>query len=192
LTGLEFSVLSSRHFGALAKALFDSKALHGYDLGSPLKSISSVAIPEGIRSQVTPNQLSEAIVDALRALVAAGSLEMEVPSEVVVERPKNREHGDWATNVAMQLGAKAGLKPRDFAELLASELQKSAGIEKVEIAGPGFINLFVSNSAAGELAREIVAAGSDYGRGVEYQGVKLNLEFVSANPSGWRLAGETV
>jgi len=145
LTGLDFSVLSSRYFGALAKALFDSKALHGYDLGSPLKSISSVAIPEGIRSQVTPNQLSEAIVAALRALVAAGSLEMEVPSEVVVERPKNREHGDWATNVAMQLSAKAGLKPRDFAELLASELQKSAGIEKVEIAGPGFINLFVSN-----------------------------------------------
>jgi arginyl-tRNA synthetase len=184
LTGLDFSVLGSRYFGALAKALFDSKALHGYDLGSPLKSISSVAIPEGIRSQVTPNQLSEAIVAALRALVAAGSLEMEVPGEVVVERPKNREHGDWATNVAMQLSAKAGLKPRDFAELLASELQKSAGIEKVEIAGPGFINLFVSNSAAGELAREIVAAGSDYGRGVEYQGVKLNLEFVSANPTG--------
>jgi arginyl-tRNA synthetase len=184
LTGLEFLVLSSSYFGALAKALFDSKALHGYDLGSPLKSISSVAIPEGIRSQVTPNQLSEAIVTALRALVAAGSLELEVPGEVVVERPKNREHGDWATNVAMQLGAKAGLKPRDFAELLASELRKSAGIEKVEIAGPGFINLFVSDSAAGELAREIVAAGSDYGRGVEYQGVKLNLEFVSANPTG--------
>jgi arginyl-tRNA synthetase len=133
---------------------------------------------------VTPTQLSEAIVAALRALVAAGSLQLEVPGEVVVERPKNRDHGDWATNVAMQLGTAAGLKPRDFAELLASELRKSDGIEKVEIAGPGFINLFVSDSAAGELAREIVAAGSDYGRGVEYQGVKLNLEFVSANPTG--------
>lgn len=133
---------------------------------------------------MTPNQLSEAIVAALRALVAAGSVQLEVPSEVVVERPKNRDHGDWATNVAMQLGAKAGLKPREFAELLAGELEKSAGIEKVEIAGPGFINLFVSNSAAGELAREIVLAGSSYGRGIEYQGVKLNLEFVSANPTG--------
>ena len=133
---------------------------------------------------MTPTQLSEAIVAALRALVAAGSLQLEVPGEVVVERPKNRDHGDWATNVAMQLGTAAGLKPRDFAELLASELRKSDGIEKVEIAGPGFINLFVSDSAAGELAREIVAAGSDYGRGVEYQGVKLNLEFVSANPTG--------
>ncbi len=133
---------------------------------------------------MTPNQLSEAIVAALRALVEAGSVRLEIPDEVVVERPKNREHGDWATNVAMQLGAKAGLKPRDFAELLAIELQKSAGVEKVEIAGPGFINLFVSNSAAGELAREIVAAGKSYGRGSEYQGVKLNLEFVSANPTG--------
>jgi arginyl-tRNA synthetase len=133
---------------------------------------------------VTPNQLSEAIVAALHSLVSAGSLQLEVPSEVVVERPKNREHGDWATNVAMQLGAKAGLKPRDFAELLAIELQNSAGVEKVEIAGPGFINIFVSNSAAGELAREIVTAGQSYGRGTEYQGVKLNLEFVSANPTG--------
>ena len=133
---------------------------------------------------MTPNQLSEAIVAALRALVAVGSLQLEVPAEVVVERPQNRDHGDWATNVAMQLGAKSGLKPRDFAELLAAELQKSDGIEKVEIAGPGFINIFVSNSAAGELAREIVLAGSNFGRGTEYQGVKLNLEFVSANPTG--------
>ncbi len=133
---------------------------------------------------MTPNQLSEAIVAALHSLVSAGSLQLEVPSEVVVERPKNREHGDWATNVAMQLGAKAGLKPRDFADLLAIELQNSAGVEKVEIAGPGFINIFVSNSAAGELAREIVTAGKSYGRGTEYQGVKLNLEFVSANPTG--------
>lgn len=133
---------------------------------------------------MTPSQLSEAIVAALRALVAAGSLQLDVPSEVVVERPKNRDHGDWATNVAMQLGAKAGLKPREFAELLAIELQKASGIEKVEIAGPGFINLFVSDSAAGELAREIVLAGDNYGRGTEYQGVKLNLEFVSANPTG--------
>jgi arginyl-tRNA synthetase len=168
----------------LAEALLVTKRSKEYDLGSPLNTNSSVAIPEGIRSQVTPTQLSEAIVAALRALVAAGSLQLEVPGEVVVERPKNRDHGDWATNVAMQLGTAAGLKPRDFAELLASELRKSDGIEKVEIAGPGFINLFVSDSAAGELAREIVAAGSDYGRGVEYQGVKLNLEFVSANPTG--------
>lgn len=134
---------------------------------------------------MTPEQLSAAIVQALLKLSTAGSLSLaEVPSEVVVERPKNRDHGDWATNVAMQLAGKCGLKPRDFAELLAPELAKADGVEKVEIAGPGFINIFVSDAAAGALAREIVEAGDSYGRSAELSGVKLNLEFVSANPTG--------
>jgi arginyl-tRNA synthetase len=133
---------------------------------------------------VTPAQLSAAIVAAIEALVARGAMTLEVPDEVVVERPKNRDHGDWATNVAMQLGAKAGLKPREFAELLANELSGTEGIEKVEIAGPGFINLFVSDSAAGALAQEIVTKGDQYGRSEIYAGIKLNLEFVSANPTG--------
>jgi arginyl-tRNA synthetase len=84
----------------------------------------------------------------------------------------------------MQLSGKAGMKPRDFAEILAVELRAASGIESVEIAGPGFINLFVSDSATGALAKQIVEIGSDYGRGNLYQGVKLNLEFVSANPTG--------
>jgi len=134
---------------------------------------------------VTPEQLSNAIVQALHALVADGSLSLaEIPSEVVVERPKNREHGDWATNVAMQLSAKAGLKPREFAELLSPKLAESSGVEKVEIAGPGFLNIFVSDAAAGALAKEIVESGSGYGKSSELSGVKLNLEFVSANPTG--------
>jgi arginyl-tRNA synthetase len=134
---------------------------------------------------VTPEQLSAAIVQALLKLSTAGSLALaEVPSEVVVERPKNRDHGDWATNVAMQLAGKSGLKPRDFAELLAPELAKADGVEKVEIAGPGFLNIFVSDAAAGALAKEIVEAGDAYGRSAELSGVKLNLEFVSANPTG--------
>ena len=134
---------------------------------------------------MTPEQLSNAIVQALHALVADGSLSLaEIPSEVVVERPKNREHGDWATNVAMQLSAKAGLKPREFAELLSPKLAESSGVEKVEIAGPGFLNIFVSDAAAGALAKEIVESGSGYGKSSELSGVKLNLEFVSANPTG--------
>jgi arginyl-tRNA synthetase len=133
---------------------------------------------------VTPAQLSAAIIAAIEALVARGAMTLEVPDEVVVERPKNRDHGDWATNVAMQLGAKVGLKPREFAELLSNELSGAEGIEKVEIAGPGFINLFVSDSAAGALAREIVAKGDQYGRSEIYSGIRLNLEFVSANPTG--------
>lgn len=134
---------------------------------------------------MTPEQLSNAIVQALHALASDGSLVLsELPDEVVVERPKNRDHGDWATNVAMQLAGKAGLKPREFAELLSPKLAEASGVEKVEIAGPGFINIFVSDAAAGALAKEIVEAGADYGKSSELSGVKLNLEFVSANPTG--------
>ena len=134
---------------------------------------------------MTPAQLSDAILRVLAALQAKGSLPaLELPAEVVIERPKNREHGDWATNIAMQLSGKFGMKPREFAELLAGELSSNEGITKVEIAGPGFINLFVSDAAAGSLAKEIVEQGPAFGRGDSLRGVKLNLEFVSANPTG--------
>jgi arginyl-tRNA synthetase len=138
---------------------------------------------------LTPADLSAAIVRAIKALVANGRFafagsEAELPTEVVIERPKNREHGDWATNVAMQLASKFGLNPRAFAEILATELKLEAAIEKVDIAGPGFINITLSAAAAGELAKAIVAAGENYGRGSDLAGVKLNLEFVSANPTG--------
>lgn len=134
---------------------------------------------------MTPEQLSQAIVQALLKLRNDGILPLsEVPDHVVVERPKNRAHGDWASNVAMQFSAKAGKNPREFAQLLAPELAMHAGVEKVEIAGPGFLNIFVSDAAAGALAKEIVEAGNDYGRSQELSGVKLNLEFVSANPTG--------
>ncbi len=134
---------------------------------------------------MTPEQLSLAIVEALGSLVASGKLpKFDVPSEVVVERPKNRDHGDWASNVAMQYAGKLGMQPRTFAAELAIALQGAEGVEKVEIAGPGFLNIFVSDSAAAELARQIVDAGTNYGRSTELAGVKLNLEFVSANPTG--------
>ena len=138
---------------------------------------------------MTPADLSAAIVRAIKALVADGRFafagsEAELPTEVVIERPKNREHGDWATNVAMQLAGKFGLNPRAFAEILATELKLEAAIEKVDVAGPGFINITLSAAAAGELAKAIVAAGDNYGRGSDLAGVKLNLEFVSANPTG--------
>jgi arginyl-tRNA synthetase len=134
---------------------------------------------------LTPADLSAAIVRIIAALQADGALgAAELPAEVVIERPKNREHGDWATNVAMQLAGKFGLNPRAFAELLAGELSKVDGIEKVDIAGPGFINITLSAAAAGELAKAIVESGSAFGRGTDLAGVKLNLEFVSANPTG--------
>ena len=134
---------------------------------------------------MTPEQLSSAILNALSQLMAEGGLaQAEIPSSVVVERPKNRDHGDWATNVAMQLGKSFGMTPRQFAEILASKLETVEGISKVEIAGPGFINLFVSNGASASLVKTIVDQGVDFGRGDSLVGVKLNLEFVSANPTG--------
>ncbi len=134
---------------------------------------------------MTPADLSAAIVRILAELQADGRLgEGALPAEAVVERPKNRDHGDWATNVAMQLAGKFGMNPRAFAELLSAELSKVAGVEKVDIAGPGFINLTLSAAAAGELAKAIVEAGDEFGLGTDLAGVKLNLEFVSANPTG--------
>lgn len=134
---------------------------------------------------MTPADLNDAIVRILAILMAGGKLApAELPAEVVIERPKNRDHGDWATNAAMQLSARFGLKPREFAELLAAELRQVEGISKVDIAGPGFINLTLSAAAAGELAKAIVEAGENYGKSAEMAGVKMNLEFVSANPTG--------
>lgn len=134
---------------------------------------------------MTPEQLSDAILEALRALAEEAGLDSNlIPATVVVERPKNRDHGDWATNVAMQLGAKFQMAPRKFAELLVQKLETTPGIEKLDIAGPGFINLFVSNQAAGGLVKTIVELGQRFGQNQSLAGVKLNLEFVSANPTG--------
>ncbi len=134
---------------------------------------------------MTPADLSDAIVRILARLVAEEKLvAAEIPDSVVIERPKSRDHGDWATNVAMQLSARFDLKPREFAELLGAELEKVESISKVDIAGPGFINITLSAAAAGELAKAIVEAGSAFGTSKELAGVKMNLEFVSANPTG--------
>lgn len=134
---------------------------------------------------MTPADLSAAIVRILQRLQATGELGAgQLPTEVVVERPKSREHGDWATNVALQLAKSFGMPPRDFAKLVADQLATTDGITKTDIAGPGFINITLSAGAAGELAKAIVEAGAGYGNGTDLAGVKVNLEFVSANPTG--------
>ncbi len=134
---------------------------------------------------VTPADIAASILRILASLQASGSLTAgELPAEITVERPKNRDHGDWATNVAMQWGAKLAANPREFANLLSAELAKEPGVEKVDVAGPGFINITLSAAAAGELAKQIVLAGEKFGTGTDLQGLKMNLEFVSANPTG--------
>ncbi len=136
---------------------------------------------------MTPAELSAALRAVLVDAVDDGTLSIDVadlPETVVVERPRSREHGDWATNVAMQLAKKAGLAPRVLAELLVHRLSEVQGIAGADVAGPGFLNITVDTAAAGELARTIVEAGADYGRSDELSGQRINLEFVSANPTG--------
>lgn len=135
---------------------------------------------------MTPEQLSAAIVGALTSLSEAGTITLPdgVPAEVLVERPKVKEHGDYATNIALQLAKKADMNPREFAQLLADQLGASEGIASAEIAGPGFLNIRVEAGAQGALAPQIVAAGKAYGTSDLYAGQKVNLEFVSANPTG--------
>ena len=135
---------------------------------------------------MTPEELSVTIAGALSALVRRGAVayDGEVPDRVTVERPKNKEHGDYATNVALQLGKRVGVAPRELAELLAAELKAYDGIAGVQVAGPGFINISVEAAAQGEVARVIAAAGPSYGDGDALAGTRINLEFVSANPTG--------
>lgn len=135
---------------------------------------------------MNPAQLSATIVAALTALNESGRLSLPdgVPTTVVVERPRSKEHGDYATNVALQLGKKAGMNPRELAGLLADELSAADGIAAVDIAGPGFLNITVEAGAQGQVAADVVAAGASYGSSDFFAGEKINLEFVSANPTG--------
>ncbi len=135
---------------------------------------------------MTPEELSTAVHDVLAAAVDAGEIALSdgVPDDITVERPRNREHGDYATNVALQLAKRAGANPRALAELLAARLRQINGVEQVDVAGPGFLNITVSAAAQGELARVIVEAGARYGRGEALAGLKVNIEFISANPTG--------
>ncbi|WP_371403970.1 arginine--tRNA ligase [Kribbella sp. NBC_00662] len=142
---------------------------------------------------MTPEQLAEKILQALAALADDGAITVEggLPRELKVERPKNPEHGDYATNVAMQLGKRAGMNPRQFAELLAARLRDDDAITAVEIAGPGFINLRVAADAQGKVAQSILDAGPQYGTSDSLQGRTVNLEFISANPTGPLHLGHT-
>ncbi|MEP6481018.1 MAG: arginine--tRNA ligase [Rhodoglobus sp.] len=105
-------------------------------------------------------------------------------NDVQLERPRNREHGDWASNIAMKLAKPLGVSPRELADEIAVEAGKLAGVASVDVAGPGFINITLDAAAAGALAKTIVEAGPAYGAGDLYPGVRINLEFVSANPTG--------
>lgn len=134
---------------------------------------------------MTPDQLSQAVLSAAREVFAERGLDPSaLPASVPLERPRNREHGDYASTLALQLAGRAGLPPRELAAALAQRLGRTAGIKSVEIAGPGFLNLRLEAAAAGQLARVVVQAGPRYGHSSALAGQKVNLEFVSANPTG--------
>ncbi|QHO90701.1 arginine--tRNA ligase [Actinomyces sp. 432] len=135
---------------------------------------------------MTPEELAEAIRNVLLAAASDGSLALPVEEVPVpkVERPRSREHGDWATNVAMQLAKKAGTNPRALAQLLAERVGALDGVASAEVAGPGFLNIRLDAASAGELARTILNAGTAYGTNDSLAGQHINLEYVSANPTG--------
>jgi arginyl-tRNA synthetase len=134
---------------------------------------------------VNPADLSASLLVVVSGILARrGSTEAITIEDVQLERPRSREHGDWASNIAMKLAKPLGANPRELADEIAVELAKVAGVAKVDVAGPGFINITLHAAAAGALAKVIVDEGDDYGRGDLYQGITMNLEFVSANPTG--------
>ncbi len=134
---------------------------------------------------MTPADLAAAVLDAARAVLTERGLDPSaLPATTSVERPRNPEHGDYASTLALQVAKKVGAHPRDLATAIAGRLQQAAGVKSVEVAGPGFLNVRLDTAAAGSLARVVVQAGRGYGRSTTLAGHKLNLEFVSANPTG--------
>lgn len=141
-----------------------------------------------------PEALSAALLAVVTPLAEArrpGSAEGLTVADLPLERPKNREHGDWASNAALKLAKKVGANPREFAAEIAEGLKSVDGIAEVEVAGPGFINIRLEAAAAGALAKAIVEAGAAYGTNETQRGNSINLEFVSANPTGPMHIGHT-
>ncbi|WP_461121536.1 arginine--tRNA ligase [Saccharothrix stipae] len=134
---------------------------------------------------MTPAALAELVrATAVDVLSARGLDPAALPTAVTIERPRNPEHGDYATNVALQTAKKVGVTSRDLAGWLADALTGTDAISSVEVAGPGFLNLRLAADAQGAIVRDVLEAGEAYGRGDQFAGTRINLEFVSANPTG--------
>lgn len=135
--------------------------------------------------------LAAAISAAIGAAIERGDLVGTIPVTIPLERPKNRDHGDYATSVALQLAKPAGMSPRAVAELLQSALLDLPEVTAVEIAGPGFINITLNRSSQAELVTTILSSPATYGTGNSLAGISVNLEFISANPTGPLHLGHT-
>jgi arginyl-tRNA synthetase len=149
------------------------RPLKAPDLGTPrIRRVTPAALADLVRSS------------AVQVLTARGIDDAVLPEQVTIERPRNPDHGDYATNLALQVAKKAGLKPREFAEALAEAVAATEGVASAEVAGPGFLNFRLAAAAQGDIVRQVLDAGDAYGRGDALAGTKINLEFVSANPTG--------
>ena len=137
------------------------------------------------------DQLAADVQAAVARAFAAAGFTGQVPASITLERPKNRDHGDYATSIALQLAKEAGKSPRDVAAVLQLEIAKIAGVSAVDIAGPGFINITLNRATQAELVRTILTKKKEYGRGKALHGVAINLEFISANPTGPLHLGHT-
>ena len=142
-------------------------------------------------------QVSRAILRALSQARSANNLpsELVLPEEIFLERPKNRDHGDYATSVALTLAKPAGMNPRVIADDLRTYLLSDPEIEgliaAVDVAGPGFLNITLARAGQSAIIAEILREGEKYGHGDALTGTNINLEFISANPTGPLHLGHT-
>ncbi|MFZ9802792.1 MAG: arginine--tRNA ligase [Candidatus Nanopelagicales bacterium] len=140
---------------------------------------------------MTPEELSNLIKNAVKSLISAQKLDpIEIP-EIKIERPKSKDHGDFASNIALALSKPVGKNPRDVAQLLIEELKNEKSIKKIEIAGPGFLNFTLDTASLGELARVIIEKANDFGKTDTLKNQTINVEFISANPTGPLHLGHT-
>ncbi|MDP3950635.1 arginine--tRNA ligase [Microbacterium sp.] len=152
---------------------------------------------------MNPDTLAEALLAVVTPIAASlrpdEALGIDA-SDIALERPRNRDHGDWASNIAMRLAKKLGTNPRELAQRIADEIVAVDGVKSAEVAGPGFINFRLDAAAAGVLAKTIIDAGIAYGTNDSQAGVSVNVEFVSANPTGplhiahtrWAALGDSI
>ena len=161
----------------------------GADRAVPTVSITTAA--RRYARAVTIDELRTAIARSLDQVLAGSQASAPAVDQIVVERPKSRDHGDYATNIALVLAKQVGRNPRDLAQELADSLVTAEGIASVEVAGPGFVNITLDAAALGEVARTAVVEGATYGHSAALEGRNVNVEFISANPTGPLHLGHT-
>jgi arginyl-tRNA synthetase len=140
---------------------------------------------------MTPEELAVKIKQSLESLISTKKLEINQIPEIKIERPKSKDHGDYACNIALLVAKPAGVNPQVVAKLLKEELSQDVAIKKIDIAGPGFLNFTIEAGSLGELAQTIIEQGKLYGHTETLKNQSINIEFISANPTGPLHLGHT-